>query len=148
MEEASRLLGWADENNIATRFPSDYNEGRGYVEAGVASFAIEEWNDSINSSVRAIELFTMLQTGGTAPLPSQYTVRTWANERDCLWNIAGYPWVYGDPWRWRELYNANRARMPQPNNPDLIEPGFILEIPSIRGEVRQGMWDPNRTYRP
>ena len=81
-----------------------------------------------------------------APLPSQYTVRTWAIERDCLWTIAGYPWVFNDPYRWPELYEANRSRMPQPDNPDLIHPGFIINIPSNRGEFRQGMWDPNIDY--
>ena len=87
---------------------------------------------------------TQTQTGGASTLPAQYTVRTWANERDCLWNIAGYSWVYGDPRRWTDLYNANRARLPDPSNPDLILPGMVLDIPSIRGETRQGMWDPNR----
>ncbi|MCL2215008.1 MAG: hypothetical protein FWC06_07350 [Treponema sp.] len=81
-----------------------------------------------------------------APLPSQYTVRTWAVERDSLWTIAGYPWVFNDPYRWPELYEANRSRMPQPDNPDLIRPGFIINIPSNRGELRQGMWDPNVDY--
>ena len=83
--------------------------------------------------------------GTTTMLPSQYTVRPWAASKDCLWNIAGYPWVYGDPRRWPELYEANKARMPEPNNPDLIHPGFVINIP---GENRQGMWDPNITYLP
>jgi len=89
---------------------------------------------------------TTQRTDGLSPLPSQYRVRTWENEKDCLWTIAGYPWVYNDPWQWRRLYEANRSRLPDPNNPDLIEPGMILEIPSIRGEQRQGTWEPNRTY--
>jgi 3',5'-cyclic AMP phosphodiesterase CpdA len=80
------------------------------------------------------------------PLPGQYTVRPWAATGDSLSVIAGYPWVYGDPEKWRELYEANRTRMPDPNNPHLIYPGFILNIPSIRGEERQGMWNPDRTY--
>ncbi|MCL2277440.1 MAG: hypothetical protein FWC21_06025 [Treponema sp.] len=84
-------------------------------------------------------------TGGYAPLPSQYTVRPWATTGDCLWNIAAYPWVYNDPYRWPELFEANRSRMPQPDNPDLIHPGFIINIPSS-GEVRQGMWDPSVNY--
>ena len=79
-------------------------------------------------------------------LPAQYTVRTWESVRDCLWNIAGYPWAYNDPYKWTVLYEANRSRMPEPNNADLIEPGFILNIPSIGGEYRQGMWDASRTY--
>lgn len=79
-------------------------------------------------------------------LPSQYTVRPWSTFRDCLWNIAGRPWIYGDPTQWRLLYNANKSKMPNPNNPDLIEPGMVLDIPSIRGEERKGLWDAEKTY--
>ena len=82
------------------------------------------------------------------PLPAQYTVRPWAITKDCLWNIAGRPWAYGDPNQWRLLYNANRAKMPEPDNPDLIHPGMVLDIPSIRGETREGMWVDGRTYVP
>jgi len=150
IDEANRLFELADANNMATRFPSDYRDARNYFESGVIAHSNEEWQESITATINSIEILAMLESGGTAPLPRQYTVRTWASVRDCLWNIAGYPFVYGDPWRWRwrELYNANRSRLPDPNNPDLIEPGFVIEIPSIRGENRQGMWDPNRTYRP
>jgi nucleoid-associated protein YgaU len=79
-------------------------------------------------------------------LPAQYTVRPWSTYRDCLWNIAGRPWIYGDPTQWRLLYNANKSKLPNPNNPDLIEPGMVLDIPSIRGEERQGLWDAEKTY--
>jgi nucleoid-associated protein YgaU len=81
-------------------------------------------------------------------LPSQYTVRPWALSRDCLWNIAGRPWAYGDPAKWRLLYDANRLKLPDPNNPDLIHPGMVLDIPSIQGETRQGMWDSGYSYTP
>jgi len=87
-----------------------------------------------------------IESGNVVYLPSQYTVRTWAVSRDCLWNIAGYSWVYGDPFKWKILYEANKSRMPDPNNPDLIVPGMILEIPSINSEYRQGMWDSTKTY--
>jgi nucleoid-associated protein YgaU len=79
-------------------------------------------------------------------LPAQYTVRPWNTFRDCLWNIAGRPWIYGDPTQWRLLYNANKSKMPNPDNPDLIEPGMVLDIPSIKGEERQGLWDAEKTY--
>jgi hypothetical protein len=79
-------------------------------------------------------------------LPAQYTVQPWSTFRDCLWNIAGRPWIYGDPTQWRLLYNANKSRMPDPDNPNLIEPGMVLDIPSIRGEERQGLWDAEKTY--
>jgi hypothetical protein len=151
--EAERLLKWADSNNIATRFPNNYLEGKTQYENAVNANADENWNEAIDSAVKSIEIFTAFQTGNppatttpavTGTLPKQYTVRTWRVERDCLWTIAGYPWVYGDPWKWRELYNANKDRMPEPANPDLIVPGMVLDIPSIGGENRQGIWNPNR----
>ena len=85
---------------------------------------------------------------GTVPLPAQYTVRPWEAVKDCLWNIASRPWVYNDAQQWRRLYDANKSKMPEPDNPDLIKPGMVLDIPSIRGEVRQGMWNSNQTYPP
>ncbi|MDR1836193.1 MAG: LysM peptidoglycan-binding domain-containing protein [Treponema sp.] len=158
--QAKRYLDWADSNNIARLHPSAYIEGKGYYETGVAALFLDQWSDSISSSVRAIEIFSQFiaDTASLPPpspppsrvpggvLPNQYTVRSWAVYRDCLWNIAGYSWVYGDPTRWRVLYEANKAKMPDPNNPDWIEPGMVLDIPSISGEVRQGVWDLNRTY--
>jgi hypothetical protein len=132
--EARRLLTWADNNDIANRFPNNYNEGKNQHDIAVAAQSNEEWDDSINAAIKSIEIlaaFTRTSPGTTTGTGTtrQYTVRTWRVERDCLWNIAGYPWVYGDPWRWRELYEANRHRLPDPNNPHLILPGMVLDIP-------------------
>jgi len=81
-------------------------------------------------------------------LPATYTVRPWAVSKDCFWNIAGFPWVYGNPYQWRLLYNANKSKLPNPNNPNVIEPGTVLDIPSIKGELREGAWESGRTYEP
>ncbi|MCL2809575.1 MAG: LysM peptidoglycan-binding domain-containing protein [Treponema sp.] len=167
--EAKRLMDWADLNNIAARHPRDYNDSKGYYEMSIAAQTNEDWERASAAAMTSIEILSALQSGnvppprpspspsptpnqplpgGVSPLPAQYTVRTWASVKDCLWNIAGYSFVYGDPWRWRDLYEANRSKLPNPNNPDLIQPGTIIDIPSIRGEHREGMWDPNNTYRP
>jgi len=147
--EAKRLLDWADKNDIAKKYPIDYKEGKFHYENSVEFHSTEEWNEAISSATKAISIFAALETGrkitvttNTKGLPKQYTVRTWQRERDCLWNIAGYSWVYGDPTKWRLLYNANKSKMPDANNPDLIEPGMVIDIPSIRGEAREGMWRP------
>jgi len=156
--EAARLKTWADNNNVAARFPNNYEEGVNQYEAAVAFHSDEEWSDSITASTKSIEIFAAFYTGPhtaarpgtTTParpaysgqLARQYTVRTWRVERDCLWTIAGYPWVFGDPWRWRELYEANKDRMPEPANPDLVLPGMVLDIPARAGENRQGMYQP------
>ena len=82
------------------------------------------------------------------PLPAQYTVRSWNVSGDSLWSIAGQPWAYNDPTQWRLIYDANREKMPQADNPDLIRPGMILDIPSIQGETRSGMWRDGTAYTP
>ena len=149
--EAKRLVDWADSEDIQTKFPVDYAESKDYYESSITARDNRDWNNAISSAIKSIEILAYIEihrTSGprTGTLPAQYTVRTWAGHRECLWVIAGYPWVYGDSWKWRTLYEANRSRMPNPNNPNLIQPGFILDIPSIDGEVREGMWDPNRPY--
>jgi len=149
--EAKRLLEWADKNNIAAKFPNNYNEGKTQYESAVDAHDNENWNEAIGAAMKSIEIFAAFESGKkpavvtpSGPLARQYTVRTWRVERDCLWTIAGYPWVYGDPWKWKVLYDANKDKMPEPANPNLIEPGMVLDIPSIKGETRQGMWSPNR----
>jgi len=149
IDEAGRHLNWAKSNNIDSSNPYDYNQARNHYESSLIAQANADWETAIVSAVKAIEIFTMIEEGGSSGggyLPGQYTVRPWAISRDCLWNIAGYSWVYGEPTKWTILYDANRSRMPDPNNPDLIHPGMVLEIPSISGEDRGGMWDPNATY--
>jgi len=83
---------------------------------------------------------------GLWPLPATFTVRPWAIFRDSLWSIAGRAEIYGNPLRWPDLFQANRHIMPDPNNPNLILPGMVLEIPSIDGEIRRGEWQSDRAY--
>lgn len=44
---------------------------------------------------------------------------------ECLWYIAGYGDVYGDPYQWSRLYNANSGVIA---DPDLIYPGQELAV--------------------
>lgn len=151
LAEAKRLVDWAEFYNIAERNPNNVRLGKDHYENAVALHQEEEWNESSDFSIKAIEVLGVLRAGtGTAstrPTTTtssktttttesssddnrrQYTVRTWAVERDCFWNIAGYDWIYGDPWQWRKLYEANKDKIPDPNNPDLVEPGTVLDIP-------------------
>jgi hypothetical protein len=69
-----------------------------------------------------------------AVLPKYYIVGAWPP--DCFWDIAEI--VYHDPYRWPILYEANRSKLEDPDNPDLLEVGTILEIPAINGERREG----------
>jgi hypothetical protein len=81
-------------------------------------------------------------------LPAKYRVRPWSVSQDTFQSIAGRPWAYSDTTKWWNIYDANRSKLPQPDNPDLLMPGIVLDIPSIQGELRAGMWDPERSYTP
>ena len=156
---ANNRLIYAASVNAAARFPAEYAEAQAAYADARALRVERKWDDSIYAANRVLEILAYIGgdpsgglagsggIGGIGPLPAQYTVRSWENYRDCLWNIAGRPWVYDDPHRWRLLYDANKSKMPEPDNPNLINPGMVLDIPSIRGEVRQGMWDAQGVYQ-
>jgi len=55
-----------------------------------------------------------------------YTVGTWAEDRDCLWNIAGKIEIYADPFMWPKIWQGNTSQI---RNPDIIFPGQVLTIP-------------------
>jgi len=149
---ARQRLTFAATVDAQTRFPADYNQAQAAFGEAISYRAAEMWDDSIASANQVLALLAHLDAvpgaPGVFPLPSQHIVRPWVTYGDSLWDIAGRPWVYNNPWEWRRLFEANRDRMPDPNNPDLIEPGMVLIIPPIRGEVRQGTWEPGRMYQP
>ena len=164
---ARRRIDYAASINAAAQYPSEYRTAQTAYDEARQYRSGERWDDAISAADRVIAFLANIERtpenpaavqsttppvtpspSGTPLLPAQYTVRPWSVSRDCLWNIAGRPWVYNDPNQWRVLYEANRARMPQPDNPDLIHPDMVLNIPSLKGETRQGMWDPNANYTP
>jgi hypothetical protein len=161
---ARSRLDWASSPAVQaqTRYPTEYNRAQTAYGEARSSRSAERWDDAIAAAGRVIDALVYLTaappsqpppppppvTPAPTPLPAQYTVRPWSISKDCFWNISGRPWVYGDPAKWRVLYNANRSKLPQPDNPDLIHPNMILDIPSIKGETRSGMWDASKNYSP
>lgn len=58
---------------------------------------------------------------------TQGKIKTYVVKKgDCLWYIAGYPEIYGNPLRWPLLFKANQDQI---TDPDLIYPGQVLVIP-------------------
>jgi nucleoid-associated protein YgaU len=146
---AKHRIDWAVSSGASRQYPVEFKESESWYNESLSARAAEEWDNAIDAAYKVIELLAYIDAPpGTVPLPARYTVRAWTTFKDCLWNIAGRPWVYGNPYQWRVLYNANRSKLPDPNNPNLIEPGMVLDIPSIKGERRQGAWDGSRTYPP
>jgi nucleoid-associated protein YgaU len=140
-------LDWARSMEAPRRYPKEYGAAEGEFAAARQFRGEEDWDEAIAAARRVLVFLAgveALPPGGV--LPAQYLVRTWDSLRDCLWNIAGQPWAYGDSFKWRILYEANREKLPNPRNPNLIEPGTVLDIPSIQGELRRGLWEEGREY--
>ena len=156
---------WAGSVGAATRYPSDYRTATAAYNEAVEARKAENWDTVTDASNRVLTALADVrgpggETGpsggtiatGTTPrdtggaLPAQYTVRLWSETGDCFSAISGREGVYGDPYQWRKLYEANRDKLPSPDNPHLILPGMVIDIPSLEGETRSGMWDPAAKY--
>ena len=133
-----RIL-WAEEELAPERYAEAFMEAQSFYEEAQVARDNEEWDSAYDSAVRVLDVLAVVSE--LTRLPSHYLVRTWQVERDCLWNIAKEPLVYGDPLKWTILYEANKHILSQPYNPDLIHPEQIIYIPSINGERRSGMLD-------
>ena len=159
---------WAGSVGASTRYPTQYRTATAAYNEAVAARRGEDWNDVFDASNRVLAALAGVKGAGDdagpaygalppkpnqgtatvhdGALPAQYTVRQWVTTGDCFSTIAGWSWVYGDADEWRKLYDANKDKIPKPGNPHLIMPGMILDIPSLRGETRSGMWEPAANY--
>ena len=136
-DTAKARMEWADKNGIQRRYGEIYTQAQAAFAEATEFRAGEKWDETKAAALRVMTI--MAQLPEEIPLPAQYLVKTWGQVKDCLWNIAAKPEVYNDPAQWRRLYTANRSKFPQPDNPNLIEPGMILDIPSINNEFRFGI---------
>jgi len=114
------------------------------LESATASFDAEDYVNARQYAESGLIALEGLAEAGV--LPASYVVRLLLPTRECLWRIAAYPWVYNDKTKWPLLWEANRDTFEQPDNPHLIEPGQVLVIPSLMGELRSGFWDPEAEY--
>jgi nucleoid-associated protein YgaU len=137
VDAAQARMDWAKKAGIDKRYAETYTAGDAALTEAVGFRSGEKWDEARVSALKVISIMGELPE--EIPLPAQYVVRAWAQEKDCLWNIAAKPEVYGDPAQWRRLYTANRQKMPKPDDPNLLEPGMVLDIPSIGGEFRFGV---------
>jgi nucleoid-associated protein YgaU len=159
---ANSRYQWAKSVNAATRYPREFSEAGGLLDHAVESRKGQQWASAKEYADEVVAVLANVkdakgqaQPGApkapTQPagprdgtLPAQYTVRRWASTGDCFSTISGWSFIYGDPYQWRKLYEANKDKIPNPSNPHLILPGTVLDIPSIKGEERSGMYDPKK----
>ena len=136
---AQKRFDWATANGAPKQYAQAYEEAKTALADALAARSREDWDAAMQSAQKVISILAVLPE--TPALPSQYMVKNWQTIKDCLWNIAAKPQIYGDPFKWKVIYNANKAKLPQPDNPNLINPGMILDIPSVKGEIRSGLME-------
>ena len=135
-------LAEASQLKAQVNFPDEYAEGTAlYEQAYTEFFDDAAYVESLATSNQALEILSVIvYIASESSLPAYYTVRLLPGNADCLWNIAGYDFIYGDPWLWSKIYHANLDILPQRANPDLILPEMVLTIPPLEGEIRSGTW--------
>lgn len=137
LEEAG--LNRADEN-----YPISYSAVNDLYKQMQDAYNRGDYEEAEAIAKKINDLLKQMDSINT--LPRYYVVQSWEASKDCLWNIAKRPFVYNNPWLWENLYEANKNKLPRKNDPNLITPGMIIEIPSISGEFRSGTYDPKKTY--
>jgi hypothetical protein len=158
---ANDRITYAKSINANINHKDAYQEAVADVAVAKTSLDAKDYPKSIDMSKAALAALANIvpvakmpangqpaQAAAPASLPQYYTVRLLLPLRDCFWRIAGYPFVYNNPWKWRLLYAANKDLLENPNNPDLIEVGMRFLIPSLGNETRDGDYDPLVTYPP
>ncbi len=144
LAKLKQQLDYAKSIHGDANYPNFYNAASdGYTQA-LAAFDAAQYEDVLALTADALEALEGI--GVISGLPKYYVVRTWKGDRDCFWNIAGRSYVFGNVWKWKELYEANKDKLEDPENPNIVEPGTILEIPSLNGEYREGTYDPTKKY--
>ena len=88
----------------------------------------EQFNESVEFSKKALKIYLQLILSATNGENKTYVVRLIPQRRDCLWRIAGYPFIYNNPYLWPLIWIANLDII---TNPDLIFPGQVLIIPPL-----------------
>lgn len=144
MAAAQARLDWAEGAKIPDSYPNEWSLAASCMDRARDSYESESWEDAAAYASQVLD--ALAEVTEQLPWPKYYTVRLIPARRDCLWRIAEYPFIYNNPFKWPVLYEANKKTFRDPNNPNLIFPGQVLEVPNIRGENRSGTYDPAKTY--
>jgi nucleoid-associated protein YgaU len=153
MLQAKDKMAWADSVNAKTLYPTDYDKATGEYADAQAAYGTEDYPTATAKAQSAVNtldgIAAAIAKAATAKTwPAVYVVRLIPAKRDCLWRIAGYPFIYNNPLKWTVIYEANKKTFRDPGNPNLIFPGQKLQIPAIKGETRDGTYNPDQDYQP
>jgi nucleoid-associated protein YgaU len=147
VSEAFTRLTWAKRADAPKWYPEKFAQADKNYNAAVAARDAGDWNTAYETASQAISALSQVVAPPDSEMPqnpAQYVIRPWDEFGNCFWNIAEF--FYGNPRQWPVIYRANRDKLPDSNNPNLVEVGTLLDIPSIGGEIRSGVWDSGRPF--
>lgn len=144
MRDASKRLDYAKSIGADRNFQMAYSSAQKSYASAEDAYGTEDYATAVAYAKQVMDALADIKE--ITPLPQYYIVRPWAETKDCYWNISGRPYVYNNPLLWENLYQANKSNMPKPNDPNLIMPGMKMEIPSLTGEYREGVYSPSKKY--
>lgn len=144
MTLAQNKIDWAQKIYADRNFPMAFSAAQTAMENAKREYTAEDYKSASSYAKQVTDVLADVYE--ITPLPQFYVVRPWAQTKDCYWNISGRPYVYNDPRLWENLYQKNKGEMPKPDDPNLIMPGMKMEIPSLTGEFREGVYSPSKSY--
>jgi nucleoid-associated protein YgaU len=153
ISEARERLAWAKSAQAPKYYPDEYEKAAGHFSDALAAQTAADWDSALENALlieKDLALVAAPPPEGKIPedlpkFPSKYTVRPWDKFGDCFWNIAY--WFYDDYYKWTVLYEANKEKLPDPDNPNLLEVSTIIDIPEIDGKLRIGTWDSGKPFK-
>ena len=146
MALAKNRIAYVESIHGKENFPIAYEAATKAFAQAEDAYGREDWDNASSYAKQVLD--PLAEVYEITPLPKYYVVRPWATDRDCFWNISGRTYVYNNPYLWENLYEANKSALPKPNDPNLILPGMKMEIPSLSGEYRDGVYSPDKEYEP
>jgi nucleoid-associated protein YgaU len=145
--QAKAALSAAEAIGAPTNYPTEYGQAKTDLADAVADYDGQDYITAAQKARACVAALAVVKAK-VISWPAVYVVRLIPARRDCLWRIAEYPFIYNNPFKWPVIYDANKKTFRDPSNPNLIFPGQKLKIPSIKGETRDGTYDPSVKYEP
>ena len=143
-EDSGKKENNSSQINADKNFPMAYTAAQKAYASADDAYKTEDYTTAAAYAKQVLEALADIKE--ITPLPQYYIVRPWEETKDCYWNISGRSYVYNNPLLWENLYQANKSNMPKPSDPNLIMPGMKMEIPSLTGEYREGVYSPSKKY--
>jgi nucleoid-associated protein YgaU len=148
MNQANDAFNNAEAKNAWDLYKNRMEKAKEDLDSGNTLLSKKQYDESMKYAQNVLKIVGSFsyKTTSNQVFPKYYRVRYDRSYRDCFWKIAEFDFVYNSPLYWIDLYRANKKKLQSPSNPSLISPGLLIEIPSINGETREGVYDPKKKY--